>query len=621
MLIKYSIAVAGIALSGLASAACDVSLVDTHTNNQIVLKAACTGGPISGINWLRDGNSVGASTFGSPVPDGSFVYTTTPALSGTSQYTATGATGAHSPTTADVPAGIAVTVFTPQPVLTAAPTAGGTIVSSPAGISACTSGSGTCTASFDSGITVTLTASADGSHSFSGWSGDCTGTATVCAVNMTSNKTVSANFGPSPQAGLCGSANGSTAISAAPAGAAACNPGTISGLSDPGTAAQGNYTWTCTGLNGGATSGHCSAPKLVNGGCGSANGGSGLTSAPTGTAACATGSVTNMVAATQSPYNFTWNCAGFNGGTTSTQCSAGMASTPGACGSANNTNVTAAPTGTAACSTGTISGMTNPSQAGGDYNWTCAGLAGGASSGTCTAHQKVNGACGSANGVSVSSAPTTNLCVAGNTPTTVSGSGPWTWGCNGANGGTNTSATACSAPKTAADACGAVPGNFVVVEPNGSAYGGTWKPDTSGMVFTSQLPPGAGAALKFSVNTTTYPKGFKLIDATGGTTSYVVSRCPGSTTPVDGQDGSISVNGDAYKDTCSVINGYGRWVDTSGSSKVYYTGSGLSYQKTCFLPTTTALGSGTTATYYVNITNNSPTAATGTQFSLMGQLN
>jgi len=55
----------------------------------------------------------------------------------------------------------------------------------------------------------------------------------------------------------------------------------------------------------------------------------------------------------------------------------------------------------------------------------------------------VNGACGSANGVSVYSAPAANLCSAG-TASAVSGSGPWAWTCAGLYGGTNAS---CSASK------------------------------------------------------------------------------------------------------------------------------------------------------------------------------
>ncbi|MCX6722539.1 MAG: hypothetical protein NT094_00535 [Candidatus Staskawiczbacteria bacterium] len=50
----------------------------------------------------------------------------------------------------------------------------------------------------------------------------------------------------------------------------------------------------------------------------------------------------------------------------------------------------------------------------------------------------VNGVCGSASGASSTSAPANNLCSAG-TATTVAGNGPWTWSCEGTNGGTTDS--------------------------------------------------------------------------------------------------------------------------------------------------------------------------------------
>ena len=56
----------------------------------------------------------------------------------------------------------------------------------------------------------------------------------------------------------------------------------------------------------------------------------------------------------------------------------------------------------------------------------------------------VNGACGSANSVAVSSAPTSSLCTSG-TASAVSGSGPWAWTCKGSGGG---GTAACSAPLT-----------------------------------------------------------------------------------------------------------------------------------------------------------------------------
>jgi hypothetical protein len=54
----------------------------------------------------------------------------------------------------------------------------------------------------------------------------------------------------------------------------------------------------------------------------------------------------------------------------------------------------------------------------------------------------VNGVCGAANAVPVASAPISGLCQAG-TPSAVSGTGPWTWSCAGANGG---STAQCLAP-------------------------------------------------------------------------------------------------------------------------------------------------------------------------------
>ncbi len=49
-----------------------------------------------------------------------------------------------------------------------------------------------------------------------------------------------------------------------------------------------------------------------------------------------------------------------------------------------------------------------------------------------------NGSCGVTNGTTVSTKPTANLCAAGY-PSTVTGSGPWTWSCLGGNGGGNAS--------------------------------------------------------------------------------------------------------------------------------------------------------------------------------------
>ena len=77
-------------------------------------------------------------------------------------------------------------------------TGSGNVTSSPSGIS-CGS---TCSQDFAVDTSVTLTASADAGSEFAGWSGDCSGTGS-CAVTMTANRSVQANFTtiPSPALG------------------------------------------------------------------------------------------------------------------------------------------------------------------------------------------------------------------------------------------------------------------------------------------------------------------------------------------------------------------------------------------------------------------------------------
>ena len=69
-------------------------------------------------------------------------------------------------------------------------TQGGLVTSSPAGID-CGS---TCSGSFSSGTSVTLTALASGTTVFAGWAGACAGTEPICTLTMDENKAVTALF-------------------------------------------------------------------------------------------------------------------------------------------------------------------------------------------------------------------------------------------------------------------------------------------------------------------------------------------------------------------------------------------------------------------------------------------
>jgi hypothetical protein len=66
----------------------------------------------------------------------------------------------------------------------------GTVASNPVGISCGT----TCSASYNSGASVTLTATAASGSTFAGWGGACTGTAATCTTTMTAARSVTATF-------------------------------------------------------------------------------------------------------------------------------------------------------------------------------------------------------------------------------------------------------------------------------------------------------------------------------------------------------------------------------------------------------------------------------------------
>jgi hypothetical protein len=66
----------------------------------------------------------------------------------------------------------------------------GTVTSSPGGVSC----GPDCTASFLEGTSVTLTATATAGSEFSGWTGACSGTVTVCTLSMTTAKAATATF-------------------------------------------------------------------------------------------------------------------------------------------------------------------------------------------------------------------------------------------------------------------------------------------------------------------------------------------------------------------------------------------------------------------------------------------
>jgi len=118
----------------------------------------------------------------------------------------------------------------------------------------------------------------------------------------------------------------------------------------------------------------------------------------------------------------------------------------GSCGSSDGANLSSIPM-TNLCNAGEASLVSGT----GPWSWTCTGYFGGTVDSCVTGALPVNGVC--TVGLAYVSTPGNGSCSSG-TATAVTGSGPWYWGCNGVNGGTNTSSTACSASKTIHGDCG-----------------------------------------------------------------------------------------------------------------------------------------------------------------------
>lgn len=119
----------------------------------------------------------------------------------------------------------------------------------------------------------------------------------------------------------------------------------------------------------------------------------------------------------------------------------------GACGSANGSTSTTAPSSNL-CGAGVPTGVTTNATT---YTWSCNGSGGGTNA-SCTANRQINASCGTANGVAVGSAPAVNLCSAGTAGGVTTNATTYTWNCTGINGGSN---SACSAPRMIAGACAA----------------------------------------------------------------------------------------------------------------------------------------------------------------------
>ncbi len=177
-------------------------------------------GSISTLDVTRSGTGIGTVTSSPAGVNCGTICSASFASDTTVTLTATAATGSSFSGWSGACAGTAPTCTVPMtteravtatfnvnPILytlsvTRAGSGSGTVTSAPAGVSCGT----TCSGSFGSAATVTLTAAPASGSTFAGWGGACSGTSLTCAVTMTGAQAVTATFDPEPTGTPCANA-------------------------------------------------------------------------------------------------------------------------------------------------------------------------------------------------------------------------------------------------------------------------------------------------------------------------------------------------------------------------------------------------------------------------------
>ncbi len=356
-------------------------------------------------------------------------------------------------------------------------------------------------------------------------------------------------------------------------------------------------------------------PSMVNGSCGSSSGGSFYT-APT-TNLCSAGTPT-LTPSGSGPWS--WGCNGSSGGTnTSSNACGASQEVNGSCGSASGSSFSSLlATSSNLCANSTpVNDFSGPGF--GPWTWGCYGLNGGTNtaSNACSAltTNKINGACGPANGGTFPSLYSCSsvLCAISTTVASFSGSGPWTWGCNGLNGGTNTASNACSAtkatPPNAPVVTGPSTGNTgtlytfsaTATDAGNSQirYGFDWNNDGTADTWMpadgSYVNSGTAQSASYSWTTSGTPKTFQVLaqDTAGlnsswGSGSITISNYPTITSftvaPTSvSPGGSVTLTWTSLHDnSCSISGGWtGSGLPASSSQPVNNLNSSTSFTLVC----------------------------------------
>jgi len=259
-------------------------------------------------------------------------------------------------------------------------------------------------------------------------------------------------------------------------------------------------------------------------------------------------------------------------------CCTPSSGSDGSCGSANSQSSCSAPT-SGLCSSGNLSWV-DSSGSDGIFNWRCngtSGLCGGAdgNSDSCSATNlpTVNGACGTSNGGTFASMPTTNLCSTGTSSVidSTASDGTFNWNCIGScNGSTGIcSAIRDSAPVFTGFSIKNVSGTTVSADSSSrnqiceNSFTSTTSPTTARFTVTYTDNQGGSdiGSIQLKIGSQTFTSSSLTVSGNNATAVFDIARSQISSTSLE----SISVIGyDVHSGSVS-----SSWVSTGRSFKFW----------------------------------------------------
>lgn len=248
----------------------------------------------------------------------------------------------------------------------------------------------------------------------------------------------------------------------------------------------------------------------------------------------------------------------------------------GKCGTADGNTYSSKPT-TNLCSKGSTTWL-DENGYGGYYDWRCNGSNGG-SSVKCSAKKKanspVNGKCGSANGGTFDSKPTSGICSSGSSDWTddKGSDGTWNWKCKGSNNGTDASCSA-KKPSSVVDVTGITLNRTSVAVLVGSYA------DITATVLPANATNKNVAWSTSNSSVATVSVGGRITGVKVGTTKITAKTSNGKTATVD-----VTVKA-AVVDTCKAAGGVCRTVCGNGE-KIDTAHRDICSPAICCVPTTT----------------------------------